>query len=119
MKSVCYPDVFCFTTKATEWGCSHEHKARELYVETNKMKHQNFRVIENGLFINPEWPFIGASPDGIIECLCHGKGALEIKCPYCHRSKDVTDAVSNDKNFCLEKDTDEALHLDPDHPYYY
>ena len=119
VKSICYPDVFCFTTKATEWGCSHEHQARELYVKTNKPNHQNFRVIENGLFINPEWPFIGASPDGIIECLCHGRGTLEIKCLCCHRGEDIVNAASNDKNFCLKKDVDGSLHLDPNHAYYY
>ena len=51
VKSVCNPDVFRFTTKATEWDCSHEHQARELYVKTNKLKHQIFKVIEIGLFI--------------------------------------------------------------------
>jgi len=119
VKSVCYPDVFHFTTKATEWGCSHENQAREPYLKANQQKHQNFRVLDNGLFINPEWPFIGASPDGIIDCLCHGRGTLEIKCPYCHRGEDIVDAASNDKKFCLKKDVDGALHLDHSHAYYY
>ena len=68
------------------------------------------------MFINPEWPFIGASPDGIIECLCHGRGT---QCPYCHRGEDIVNVASNDKNFCLKKDTDGSLHLDPNHAYYY
>ena len=31
----------------------------------------------------------------------------------------MVNAASNDKNFCLKTDTDGALHLDPDHAYYY
>jgi len=72
--------------------------------------------VGNGLFINPEWPFIGASLDSIV---CHGKCTLEIKCPLYHRSEDVFCAVSNAKNFCLKKDADVTSHLDPDHAYYY
>ena len=78
VKSVCYPDMFRLTTKAIEWGCSHEKLAIELYKKTNEVEHQNFTVVENRLFISPEWPFIGASPDSIVECSCHGKGTLEI-----------------------------------------
>ena len=106
---------FILLLKATEWGCSHENLARELYLKANQQNHQNFRVLDNGLFINLEWPFIGASHDGIIDCLCHGRGTLEIKCPYCHRGEDIVDAASNDKKFCLKKDIDGALHLDHNH----
>jgi len=74
VESVCYPDMFCFTTKATEWGCSHEKLAIELYKKTNGVKHQNFTVVENGLFINLEWPFIGALSDSIVEFHVMEKG---------------------------------------------
>ena len=105
--------------EATEWGYSHEKLARDLYKKTNGVEHQDFTAMENGFFINSEWPFIGASPDGIVECSCHGKGTFEIKCPYCHRGEDIVCATSNDKKFCLKKDVDGALFLDPDHAYYY
>ena len=26
-------------------------------------------------------PFVGASPDGYVVCDCHGRGAVEVKCP--------------------------------------
>ena len=64
--------------------------------------------MENGVFIKSEWLFIGASPDGIVECSCHDKGTLEIKCPYCHRGEDTVCAASDDKKFCLKKDADEV-----------
>ena len=100
-------------------GCSHEKQAWEMYEKVNKPQHQNFTVIDNRLFIDPKWPFIGASPDGIICCLCCGKGALEIKCPYCHKGEAINSAAASDtKKFCL-KETDGKLHLDTDHMYYY
>ena len=53
------------------------------------------------MVINPQWPFIAVSPDGIIDCFCCGKGVLEIKCPYSHQNDTVESAVSNDPSFCL------------------
>ena len=103
IKSICYPETFQFTSKATEWGCSHEKLAKEMYEKVSKSQHQNFSIEENGLFINLEWPYIGASPDDIICCLCCGKGALEIKCPFCHRGEAIDFAAANDKKFSLER----------------
>jgi len=37
---------------------------------------------ECGLFLDTDNPFIGASPDRIVSCSCHGKMCVEIKCPY-------------------------------------
>ena len=64
------------------------------------------------------WPFIGASPDGIVNCDCCPKGVLEIKSPYCHRNESIISATVNDKKFCLREE-DEILHLDCSHQYYY
>ena len=35
-----------------------------------------------GLYINPSYPHLDASPDALIECECCGKGLVEMKCPY-------------------------------------
>ena len=83
-----------------------------------KKQHVKFQVAECGLFINPLWPYIGASPDGVISCECCPKGVLEIKCPFCHRDECISDAVTNDKNFCLTE-ADGRISLDHKHPYYY
>ena len=79
----------------------------------------NLTVHDSGLLINPKWPFIGASPDGIVSCACCGKGTLEIKCPYCHRGESIASAFSKDSRFCLLAASDGALHLDHSHAYYY
>ena len=44
-------------------------------------KHQNFKVEETGFYVHVEHPYIGASPDGLVQYDCHGPGLLEIKCP--------------------------------------
>jgi len=39
---------------------------------------------ESGLIVSVEYPFIGASPDGNVQCECStGIGVLKVKCPYC------------------------------------
>lgn len=118
IKSICYPEAFNFFSKQTEWGCKHEKAAKEMYRRINVTKHHNLQIVDSGLVINPQWPFIGASPDGIVDCSCCERGVLEIKCPYCHRESSVTTAVSEDPKFCL-KERDGEIHLDDTHSYYY
>ena len=64
--------------------------------------HENFTVSDSGLHINPKWPFMGASPDGLVDCNCCSKGICEIKCPYSLRYATMTDALGS-KAFCLEE----------------
>lgn len=63
------------------WGISHEDTARKDYLDLATENHVNFECYQTGLFINPDFPHLGASPDGIITCDCCGKGLLEIKHP--------------------------------------
>ena len=67
------------------------------------------------MFINPSYPTLGASPDGIISCDCCGIGTLEIKCPYCSRNSTPTD---NDNLKCLEHNG-EILKLKEDNAYFF
>ena len=85
IKTICYPEAFCITSKQTDWGCKHEQTARDLYMEKSLRHHPDLQIQGSGLVINPQWPFLGASPDAIMTCKCYGTGVLEIKCPYCHR----------------------------------
>ena len=119
VKTICYPELFCFSSKQTAWGCRHEKSARDSYVKKVKEEHTNLTVHDSGLLINPNWPFIGASPDGIVSCACCGKGTLEIKCPYCHRGDSIESAASEDSKFCLQAASDGTLHLIHSHAYYY
>ena len=45
-------------------------------------KHRNFKVNKCGLFLDHKKPYIGASPDAVASCKCHGFCVAEIKCPF-------------------------------------
>ena len=81
--------------------------------------HESFSVKESGFWVKPELCYIGASPDAISTCRCHGTGCVEIKCPYCARDLTVKEAVdSSKKNFCLWKSEDGGVVLKQNHPYW-
>lgn len=49
--------------------------------------HANFNCDLSGFVISREIPYIGASPDGFVQCDCCGKGCIEIKCPFLYAKK--------------------------------
>lgn len=80
--SCCYPESAKFKTLATTWGCQHEATARQKYKQKNSLSHENLIVSDSGFFIDPNFPFLGASPDGLVHCTCCGEGICEIKVRY-------------------------------------
>ena len=62
-----------------EWGREKEIAASELYLKKISLKHKELHLLESGLVINQKWPFLGASPDRIRHCECHGKTLVECK----------------------------------------
>eukprot|EP00112_Aurelia_sp_Birch-Aquarium-sp1_P018060 Seg4256.2 transcript_id=Seg4256.2/GoldUCD/mRNA.D3Y31 product="hypothetical protein" protein_id=Seg4256.2/GoldUCD/D3Y31 len=102
-----------FTSKYTEYGKAMEPEAcRSFFLEESK-NHENFTIYQSGLVIDADFPCLGASPDGIVTCSCHGTGVLEIKCPY--KYKDGLIGWSNAKDFPI----DETLLVKQNHMYYY
>ena len=75
--SVCYPELLKFTNKATRWGCQHENVALQVY--SHQSEHDSLKVSSCGVFISTEYPFLAASPDGIVQCDCCGTGICEVK----------------------------------------
>ncbi|KAL3865828.1 hypothetical protein ACJMK2_043178 [Sinanodonta woodiana] len=76
-------------------------------------EHLEGTVQKSGLFICKDSQFLGASPDGQVQCKCCGAGVLEIKCPYKYREARLVDALS-DTGFYLDKD----YHLKKTHKYF-
>ena len=96
IKRICYPGSYKFTSAATDWGCSHESVAVSAYRTIAMDSHSDFSLIPSpGLQINPRFPHLGASPDALVECSCHGMGIMEVKCPYCKRTSSVDDAADD------------------------
>ena len=79
---LCYPKSVRFTTKATRWDCEHEKTAREAYFKVISSDHTNLIVSDRGLVIHPNYPQLGAIPDGYVNCSCCGPGVIEVKCPF-------------------------------------
>ena len=103
---------------ALNWGRIHEVNAFQEYT-SYMSSHDTVVVHKSGLVINPKYPYIGASPDGVVSCMCCGDGLLEIKCPFKYRDKSPTDEEAlNDKNYCLVRNDHGDIHLSPTHAYY-
>ena len=69
-------------------------------------------IAKTGLHINADYPYLGASPDGIIDCDCCGKGLVEIKCP--RKYSTGLKGWENDKNFAM----DPSNNVKNDYPYF-
>ncbi len=80
--SICHPEMNKFKTAATKWGCDHERVAQEKYIQLSQHSHDEFNFQEAGLFLSTKYPFVGASPDGLVKCLCCSNGICEIKVQY-------------------------------------
>ena len=66
-----------------KWGRQSEENARQDYkMMEMKKSHVHFEVQKAGLLISTKYPFLGATPNGIVSCSCCRTGLLEIKCPY-------------------------------------
>ena len=92
-----------------QWGIANEDTARKAFVRVSGEEHNNFSFNPAGLHVNPSYPHLGASPNGLISCSCCGEGLIEIKCPYkhwyCHPNS------VNDRNFYLSRSEDGHLKL--------
>ena len=63
------------------WGTENEEVARLEYQLQVKNQHRDLDIDTTGLCVNPKFPHLGASPDGLISCSCCGRGVLEINVP--------------------------------------
>ena len=115
LRSICYPDSNKFKSVATEWGLAHEKVALEKYAESMS-GHENFFIEECGFIINPDYPWMGASPDSLVSCQCCGLGTVEVKCPYKLRDKSIPEYLSCSD--CIEE-IDEEFKLKVRHQYYF
>ena len=102
--------------KSLMWGIENEHIAREQYLEQMKDKHTGLLCTSSGLRVNPKYPHLGATPDGVVKCDCCGDGIIEIKCPYKHQQSHPHNVKDN--KFCLEQVNGQML-LKKTHEYYY
>ena len=116
LSGICYRKEF--RSIATNWGIENENNAKSKYTSLMNIEHDNFNLYNSGLIISQKYPFIGASPDGIINCLCCGQGCLEIKYPYKFKDRLIEDII-NDPAGYLMADENNKPYLNPTHGYMY
>ena len=58
-----------------------------------KGHHRDLDIDTTGLRVNPKFPHLGTSPDGLISCSCCGRGVVEIKCPFSIRNSSSCNAT--------------------------
>jgi len=94
-------------------GRQNEPVAINLFKEKLPQLHKDAEIKQTGFRLCMENPWLGASPDGIIRCSCHGEGVLEVKCPYSLRDLSLSDMIQHPE-CCLTPDGV----LKKSHPYY-
>lgn len=45
-------------------------------------KCKTVQIESTGLLVNPKYPYLGASIDGLVICEDCGTGLIEVRCPY-------------------------------------
>ena len=118
IKLICYPEQHQFTSAACQYGCDHEDLSRQIYAQKFAVKHEEFLVIHCGLILDPKFPFLGTSPDGLVNCKCCNSRVLEIKCPFSSKQKSFVELANDNPSFCLDNDNG-SLILKLDHSYYF
>ena len=100
------------------YGCKHEDAAQKEYLYEMKRKHAQFAITESGLVLEPPYPFLAVTQDGLVSCDCCGKDILEIKHPYSCRQKNLVEAAE-DSSFFLYQSEEGTIKLKEIHQYYY
>lgn len=81
-------------------------------------KKKSIKVRSCGLFVDMQYGFLAASPDGLIDA----DGIIEVKCPYSLAKKGITIdfAAKNIKTFYLKFDENtQKINLKATHDYYF
>ena len=102
-----------FDVPATRHGKDMEPITRESFTEYTSKHHEHVLVKETGLHVHPNYLYIGASPDGIACCSCHGESLLEIKCSFKYREN--LQGWELDKDFPISAGGE----IEKSHRYYY
>ena len=91
----------------------------DILTEYQSNIHENISVRGSGLSRSEVYPYLGASPDGILECsCCETIFVIESKCRIKATKMPLTELAISDDSFCMEYVIGEYI-LKKDHAYYY
>ena len=98
---------------AIKYGIEHEGMVKNVISK----KYKNYIFRNTGIVVNPFFPYLGASPDGLL----HNPSdtfIVEIKCVFNPQNLDLISLVQSRQQFCLTYN-DEKFSLRINHPYMY
>ena len=110
VEKILNPSKIFFKTDATEWGIANESNALKTFYAKHISQHRASKNDTCGLYIYKPKPYLAASPDGIIECACHGKSLIEIKCPYSFKNVIIKESVPKCNFLKIENDIINKAH---------
>ena len=96
-----------------KYGRNMEPIAKKKYLKYFTKEHKNTSSRESGLFVCKDKPFLGASPDLLVECSCCGQGIVEIKCPY-----SIVNKTPTSDNLPYLKTVEGKISLNRKHKYF-
>ncbi|XP_076545845.1 uncharacterized protein LOC117609781 [Osmia lignaria lignaria] len=108
VKNILYPPFV--DTAAMKYGRDKEHIARKDVANAMKT-----RIRTCGLFIDRDIPYLGASPDGLID----DDGLLELKCPQSAENLTATDAIETIRHLRNIFDKRDIQEMNRKHQYFY
>ena len=92
-----------FTSQYANHGIQYKTDALEQYQRYMFSIHCPVQVLKSGLVMSLDAPYLGASPDGVINIGCSSPfGLLEIKCPETKLLVTPIDACSDSSFFSRE-----------------
>ena len=72
-----------------------------------------------GFYVYVKYPYLGVSPDAVVECKCCGKGLLEVKYLLCAQENSSPEVPEENQSFCCQECSNSKLQLKHRHSYYY
>ncbi|XP_052124808.1 uncharacterized protein LOC113214347 isoform X1 [Frankliniella occidentalis] len=113
-----------FRNEAMERGSQLEDPARKAYTLHLKENNVDIDILESGTWVNPAFPQLSCSPDGLIVDTNGITRLLEIKCPAVLTEMDPNEFEKLPKkqlsNFCIRRNKQTAqLELKPTDKWYY
>ena len=72
-----------FTNEAMLYGRNNEKNGLEAFFNIFKKSHDNPKILNIGLVLFKQAPYIGGSPDALVKCdCCQHSYLVEVKCPF-------------------------------------
>ena len=106
-----------FLPDPIKFGRTFEDKARNTFQKSHHYHHRRSTLRVPGIVLSKDTPFLGASPDGVMDCKVCGLSLIEVKCFYSKRNF-IPKAAMLASNILVHGNDGQVL-VNKKHPYYF